>query len=94
MKKELDFHRLAHRRIKQENKEKDREIERLHTYYNGVIEENGELQTKYEITKRRGQEAKIARDQARTNVNARVLYGALFLHTTNPNRVVTILGPR
>ena len=52
LKKERDYHRLAHRRVQEENKELQREIARLHQHYEGVEEHNSELQGKYESVKR------------------------------------------
>jgi len=63
LKKERDYHRLAHRRVQEENKELQREIARLHQHYEGVEEHNSELQGKYESVKRTGVVVALERDR-------------------------------
>lgn len=67
-KKERDYHRLAHRGIKEECKELTREIERLHDYYENVTTENETLQKKYETTKRRGVLLGLERDRTQVEI--------------------------
>lgn len=68
LKKERDYHRLAHRRVKEENAELNRTIERLTQHYTGIEESNVDLQSKYETVKRKAVVASLARDRTRKEV--------------------------
>lgn len=59
LKKERDFHKLAHRGIKTENSELMSTIDRIQDQHDDIIKENKTLRKRYEVTKRKSTVADI-----------------------------------